>query len=291
MDATISIMCYNYGRYLARAIESALNQRGHGLAVEVLVIDDGSTDQTPEVCDRYAPRIRVLRSENQGFTASLTRAIRQARGGYVCLLDADDYFDETKLHHLESFMRAGYDLMVNQAYQIDEERRLLSCAPKGGGSTSTLCINRAKALDLLPAHNEIYFHALKHLGRTAKIERPLTYYRVHGESMVRSREASSWYDELASVTHGLADHLEGLAAAPPSWTDAASLTDASHVFRTTASYDEMEAALLRGRYFRALKKCGTMLRNGIKTPNGIGTWHLKLAARCLQGRPIEATGA
>lgn len=286
-SVTISIMCYNYGRYLGRAIESCLGQTGHDLDVDVLVIDDGSTDETPEVCEQYSDSIRALRSENRGFTASLTRSIRQARGQYVCLLDADDYFADTKLRRLEPHIRDEYDLIEHSAYRIDEEGTLLSEEPKGGGSTSTLCIRREKALDLLPAPNEIYFHALKHLGRATKIDEPLTYYRVHEDSMIRSHERAAWYDELASVTHRLADHLSEMTAQPPSWTNVSSLQDASRIYRTTACYDEMEAALLRGQYLTALRRCAGMLRHAIMTPGGIDRWHLKLAARCLQGRPIE----
>jgi glycosyltransferase involved in cell wall biosynthesis len=287
MTVTISIMCYNYGRYLGRAIESCLGQTGHDLDVDMLVIDDGSTDETPEVCERYSDAVRVLRSENRGFTASLTRSIREARGQYVCLLDADDYFEETKLQALEPLVRDEYDLIEHSAYRVDEEGTLLNEEPKGGGSTSTLCIRREKALDLLPAHNEIYFHALKHLGRAVKIDAPLTYYRVHEDSMIRSREHAAWYDELADVTHRLADHLSEMTAQPPFWTDASSLQGASRIYRTTARYDEMEAALLRGRYLVALRKCAGMLQSAITPPAGINWWHLKLAARCLQGRAIE----
>jgi glycosyltransferase involved in cell wall biosynthesis len=286
-SVTVSIMCYNYGRYLGRAIESCLEQTSHDLDVDVLVIDDGSTDETPEVCERYSDVIRVLRSENRGFTASLTRSIRKARGQYVCLLDADDFFADTKLQALEPYIREEYDLIEHSAYRVDEEGTLLSEEPKGRGSTSTLCVRRARALDLLPAHNEIYFHALKHLGRAVEINEALSYYRIHGESMIRSRERAAWYDELAAVTHCLADHLRDMAAQPPSWTDAPALRGASRVYRTTATYDEMEAALLRGRYLAALKRCAGMLRHALATPGGIDLWHLKLLARCLQGRAIE----
>jgi hypothetical protein len=128
---------------------------------------------------------------------------------------------------------------------------------------------------------------LKHLGQAVKIDDPLTYYRVHEDSMIRSREHAAWYDELAAVTHHLADHLSEMTAQPPSWTDASNLRGASHIYRTTARYDEMEAALLRGQYFLALRKCAGMLQSALTTPGGINRWHLKLAARCLQGRAIE----
>lgn len=50
MKITCSILCYNYGRYLPKAIDSCLNQEPGNYELEVVVIDDGSTDETPEVC-------------------------------------------------------------------------------------------------------------------------------------------------------------------------------------------------------------------------------------------------
>lgn len=286
MDITISIMCYNYGQYLSHAIESCLDQRDHNLEAEVLVIDDGSTDETPEVCRRYKDSIRVVRSEkNKGFAASLTRAIQHAKGRYVCLLDADDYFAESKFREVEPYIHQRADLIINTSYLVDEHGTSLNTDTQGGGSTSTLCVLRRKALDLLPARNEIYFHALRHLGECIKIDKALTFYRVHGENMTQSD--ASWYDYLSSVTHALADHLEEMASHPPSWTSEEPLIDASRIYGTIAAYDEMEAELLRGRHLQALGKCGKMLRKATTTPGGIGTWHLKLAARCLQGRAIE----
>lgn len=287
MDLTISIMCYNYGEYLGQAIESCLGQRGHNLDIEILVIDDGSTDNTPEVCKRYEDEIRVLHSENQGFPASLTRSIREAQGEYVCLLDADDYFDETKLQKLEPYIRNEYDFIKNKSYVIDEAGGLLQEEPTGGGSTSTQCVRRDRALHLLPAKNDIFFRALEHLGRTAEIDEPLTYYRVHAESNIRSRDLDAWYDRLAWATHSLSDHLEQMADSPPDWSDSRSLLGASRHFRTIACYDEMEAELLRGEYLDALRRCGVMLRHAATSPEGLTLWHLKLAARCLQGRAID----
>jgi glycosyltransferase involved in cell wall biosynthesis len=288
-SVTISIMCYNYGEYLPQAIESALGQTGHDLDVDVLVIDDGSTDNTPEVCQRYASSIRTLRSSNQGFAASLTRSIREAQGEYVCLLDADDYFVDTKLRRLEPCIRHGDDLIEHPSILVDETGDVLREEPKGGGSTSTLCIRRKKALDLLPAHNEVFFHALKHLGRAATIDEPLTYYRVHGESMIRSQEPGGWYDELASVTHALADHLATMSGDPPAWTDASSLAQTSQHYRAIAHYDEMEAALQRQRRWPAMKNSLRMLYRAAHAPDGIQAWHWKLLARCLRGRAIETS--
>ena len=85
--ASIVIPCHNYGMYLAEAIESALGQTYPD--VEVIVLDDGSTDDTPEVAARY-PSIRFVRHENRGLPATLNRGIALAQGEFIAFLDADD---------------------------------------------------------------------------------------------------------------------------------------------------------------------------------------------------------
>jgi hypothetical protein len=86
-DASVVIICYNHGRYLPEAIESVLAQSLEN--VEVLVVDDGSTDDTAEVASRY-PTVRSIRQRNQGMAAARNTGLRACRGRYVCFLDADD---------------------------------------------------------------------------------------------------------------------------------------------------------------------------------------------------------
>jgi glycosyltransferase involved in cell wall biosynthesis len=88
---TIVITCYNLGEFVHEALESALAQTYPN--VEVLLIDDGSTDQaTITVLDtlRPHPRLRVLRTANQGVARARNTAIEQATGEYILPLDADD---------------------------------------------------------------------------------------------------------------------------------------------------------------------------------------------------------
>jgi glycosyltransferase involved in cell wall biosynthesis len=84
---TIVIPCYNQARYLSDSIESALSQTHRDL--EVIVVDDGSTDATAEVARRYES-VRLLRQVNQGQAVARNRGLAAARGDYVVFLDADD---------------------------------------------------------------------------------------------------------------------------------------------------------------------------------------------------------
>jgi glycosyltransferase involved in cell wall biosynthesis len=79
---------YNYARFLPRALDSAFGQCGE--AVEVIVVDDGSTDDSRAVIDRYADRARVVLQENRGQKAAFNAGFSVATGDVVLFLDADD---------------------------------------------------------------------------------------------------------------------------------------------------------------------------------------------------------
>src|SRR5687768_10535344 len=89
------IPVHNYARLVGRAIESVLAQSYQ--PVECIVVDDGSTDDTPRVLARYGDRIRVIRKEKQGPAIARNVGIRAARGEYIALLDSDDYWRSEKL--------------------------------------------------------------------------------------------------------------------------------------------------------------------------------------------------
>jgi GT2 family glycosyltransferase len=89
---TFVVTCYNYGRFLTDALNSVLRQTRRDL--EVIVVDDASSDETPEVLGRYRddPRIQVVRHErNAGNIPSYNEGLARARGRYVGILSADDY--------------------------------------------------------------------------------------------------------------------------------------------------------------------------------------------------------
>lgn len=84
---TVIIPCYNQAHFLGEAIESVLAQNYR--PVEIIVIDDGSPDNTAEVSARYEG-VRYFRQENQGESSARNNGIRQSRGSYLVFLDADD---------------------------------------------------------------------------------------------------------------------------------------------------------------------------------------------------------
>jgi glycosyltransferase involved in cell wall biosynthesis len=89
------VPAFNYGRYLSAAIDSALAQTYPLL--ELVVVDDGSTDETAAVLASYGERVRVLRQDNRGPAAARNAGIAAARGELLAFLDADDGWHPRKL--------------------------------------------------------------------------------------------------------------------------------------------------------------------------------------------------
>ncbi len=95
MSVSVVIPTFNHARYLPDALASVLAQTLPD--VEVVVVDDGSTDDTPAVLAAYGDRIRVVRQPNRGLSAARNAGVAVSRRAYLAFLDADDVFAPTKL--------------------------------------------------------------------------------------------------------------------------------------------------------------------------------------------------
>jgi len=132
---TVVIGAYNAERYLGEAIESVLAQTYRNL--ELIVVDDGSTDRTGEIAASYGDPVRCIRQENGGMAASRNRAIPEARGDYLAFLDADDRFPPEKLEQQLAAFEADAELDVVYGHvteflspDLDEDARALLRAPE-----------------------------------------------------------------------------------------------------------------------------------------------------------------
>lgn len=99
---SVVIPTYNAADLLPDTVESVLNQTYRDF--ELIVVDDGSTDETPQVMEVYMDDVRYIRKENGGSASARNRGIREAKGQYVALLDADDLWLPEKLEcQMEQF--------------------------------------------------------------------------------------------------------------------------------------------------------------------------------------------
>lgn len=95
IELSIVIPVYNIERYIEKCIQSVIEQDYD--AYELLLIDDGSTDSSGEICDRYAAsnsKIKVFHKENGGLSSARNYGLERAKGLYISFLDGDDYIDD-----------------------------------------------------------------------------------------------------------------------------------------------------------------------------------------------------
>lgn len=122
-DAKVSVVitCYKYAHYLPFALDSVLAQTHRN--VEVIMVNDGSPDNTDEVMQRYAgdPRVVYVKQENAGQAIAKNNGIKRATGDFIAFLDADDIWDSTKLEkQLPLFADPEVGVVYCRVKYIDE---------------------------------------------------------------------------------------------------------------------------------------------------------------------------
>lgn len=128
---SIIIPVYNAVDYVEKCLDSLIGQTYRN--IEVIVVDDGSTDKTADVCDRIAgtdPRIQVIHENNQGAGAARNTGLCRAKGNYICFVDADDIVSKHYVKGLLSAIRdkelaiCGFDHNVNPKKEVEKNYKV-----------------------------------------------------------------------------------------------------------------------------------------------------------------------
>jgi glycosyltransferase involved in cell wall biosynthesis len=210
---------YNYARYLGEAIDSALNQTYGN--IEVVVVDDGSTDNSREVIESYGDRIVSVYQPNQGQAAGSNAALKLCRGSIVCFLDADDTAHHDKARNVVNLFELfpfvgwcfnrvrvlnhstgevirfdpdeahfGEDGPVNVRKQVKSGRMRLSAPPCSGVSARKNVLDRIFPMPTdIPFNNDNYFkYLLMGLSPGYLLNEALTIQKVHGQNKFTMRK-------------------------------------------------------------------------------------------------------
>jgi glycosyltransferase involved in cell wall biosynthesis len=214
---SVVIPAYNYGRYVGEAVDSALAQTCP--AVEVIVVDDGSTDDTRDRLARYGDRIRYVYQENQGLSTARNTGIRAAAGNFIAFLDADDAFHPRKLEIQMGLFASNPALgLVGTATFSDEPRTWpdLGQAParqtpvaleeiiihtRFAPSSAVVrkdCFDQVGLFDAALRSVEDRDMWIRIAARfpVAMVRLPLTWYRVTPGSMSRNPERMEHFERL-----------------------------------------------------------------------------------------------
>jgi glycosyltransferase involved in cell wall biosynthesis len=213
---SVVIPTFNYGHCVAEAVESALGQTYS--PVEVIVVDDGSTDDTAARLEPYRDRINYIYQPNQGLSAARNTGIRAARGALIALLDSDDAFHPRKLELQVAHLRAHPDVGLVATDCFTEPgrkwpaipgpvravretlRRVVARARFGPSSVLVRreCFDRVGLFDptLRSVEDKDMWVRLADRYPVARLAAPLCWYREHAGSMSRNPGRMEAFDHL-----------------------------------------------------------------------------------------------
>lgn len=215
-DVSVIIPCYNGADFIGQTIESVLAQTDP--VREVIVIDDGSTDDSAAIIERYTDRnVELIRQDNRGESRARNVGIERAAGEYVALLDADDIWLADKVARQVAALRAMPDAVAvhtrvfNFESQLDDRAREETEKTKDNSgiadllsyhyvTPSTLMIRR----DVLMEHGIRFDPAVRHsedmlfaaelclAGPLRLVDHPLTAKRIHGAQQSGDPQHAIW---------------------------------------------------------------------------------------------------
>jgi glycosyltransferase involved in cell wall biosynthesis len=211
---TVLVTTYNYGQFVEQAINSILAQDFPPDKIQILVVDDGSTDDTSARVKKYGSRIEYLYKPNGGQASALNFGIARARGEIIALLDADDLFLPDKLSRIaQAFEQNPTVGMVyhrlKEWHTRTEERRDYKFIPVSGDlrkvpndfllydpqPTSAISFRRISLNPLLPVPESISMLAdcflvslIPFLSPILALPESLAVYRIHGKNSYSTTE-------------------------------------------------------------------------------------------------------
>ena len=213
---TILIDTYNHERFIEEAIVSSGTRFSTG-GNEILVVDDGSTDRTPEIVRRFQPHVRLIRKTNGGQASAFNAGIPETRGEIIAFLDGDDWWAKEKLKVVTNYLgaRPHLGLVGHGIYEVDSDTgNMKTTIPQqtcevrfdsvDGGrffrqmmcffGTSRVAIRRNILLRVLPVPEQIVVEADEFVSfmsaahsAAGLIQEPLTFYRLHSDKLFQVR--------------------------------------------------------------------------------------------------------
>lgn len=196
---TVFIATYNQCEFLESAINSALNQDYPQEQYEVLVINDGSTDETENILSKYKKTARILHQNNMGLPKTCNRGIKEAQGEYFIRLDSDDLFDSNILSLEVPVLDSRPEVAAvfsDRSLIIDGQKEVISLS--GNDIYEMVACGvmmRTNQLRKIGGYRKMFWEEydlylrLSELGSFHHIPQPLYFYRSHDRNMTGEAKA------------------------------------------------------------------------------------------------------
>lgn len=234
---SVLIDTYNHERFIEQAIRSALEQDFPASDREILVVDDGSKDRTPEIVAKFAPQVRLIRKANGGQASAFNAGIPECQGEIVSFLDGDDWWAPGKLKLVVAAFSENRDVglighSITEAladgshrnelvrefprFRVDSEAgaRLFRLRKSFLG-TSRMAFRAELLRHIGPVPEALTIQADEFLftlgavfSEVLLLREPLTFYRLHGQNLFQVSDGSRAslqrkHDVLVSLTEAL----------------------------------------------------------------------------------------
>lgn len=264
---SVLIDTYNHERFIEEAVVSVLEQDFPAEERDIVVVDDGSTDGTPEILRKFEPRVRIVRKENGGQASAFNAGIPECRGEVVAFLDGDDWWAQEKLRKVVEVLEresrvgiVGTGIVVvgrdgtEQSETLREGHRFQANSVEGGRlfrrrgaflGTSRMTIRRellrriGRVPEAIAVQADEYLYTLAAVLMEAEIlPEALTFYRLHEANRFQLAEGAS-LEKLRDKQKALAELASTLCARM------GELGVARDVRRTVLAYTEACAEQLR----------------------------------------------
>lgn len=225
---SIIVPVYNISMYLEKCIESLLSQSYKN--IEIILVNDGSTDKSPQICDRYksfSNNIIVIHKVNSGVSEARNSGIENANGAYICFVDGDDYVDKNYVSDMYTVAaKENVDIVTSNAYKIWDNGKKIELLTNNiplndyfiktgtetlsdmlyGKTCYASCWGKLYKREIfdtirfpdLSMGEDSYtmYHCLLKANKVAHLHSPNYFYMQHQQSVMHTKNFDKFYDYI-----------------------------------------------------------------------------------------------
>lgn len=226
---TVSIAAYNIEKYISGTLESILDAKEVLDEIEIIIVNDGSSDNTKviseEYCKRYPNTVRLIDKKNGGYGSTINESLKEAGGKYYRLLDGDDWYETENIPaYIERLKSHNEDLIITpyrRIYEGSGTEELVAKEPSDCREFHDICMHEITVLtevirkihiteNCFYTDNEYVAEVLLNARTAAYCDLPIYRYRLgNAQQSVGIAGIKKHYKDLIKVTYRIGRKIEG----------------------------------------------------------------------------------